>query len=61
MKKTRTIIAIIAAAVIIGAAVAALIIYREEISNFFTDLRDKLCAKKETVPPKDEFDDYADV
>ena len=61
MKKTRTIIAVIAAVLIIAAAIAAFIIYREEISNFFTDLRDKFCAKKQAVLDKDEFVDYADV
>ncbi len=61
MKKTRSIIAIIAAVIIIAAAVAALIIFREEIASFIADLRDKLSAKKAAIVDKDEFDDYADV
>ncbi len=61
MKKTRSVIAIIVAVILVAAAVAALIIFREEIADFFTDVRERLSAKKEEFLAKDEFDDYADV
>jgi hypothetical protein len=51
----------VAAIAAIAAAVAVIIIFREEITDFFFSVRDKFLLKKDAVIHADEYTDYADV
>jgi hypothetical protein len=61
MRAYKVIFCAVAAIVTIAAAVSVIIIFREEITNFFFDVRDKLLLKKDAVIHADEYTDYADV
>ena len=59
MKNTRLVVCIVCTIVAIAAAVTALVIFRNEIIYFFSDLKDKLDEKK--LHLNGEYEDYADV
>ena len=56
-KKTETILKIIAIVVAVAAAVTLIVVYRQQIKDFFT----KLSGKFRSVGRPKEFDDFADV
>jgi hypothetical protein len=59
-KGPKLLISAICVIVAIAAAVAAIIIFRNEIAFFFKELKEKVEEKK-WFTPKGEFSDYADV
>ncbi|MCF0121239.1 MAG: hypothetical protein HUJ65_06330 [Oscillospiraceae bacterium] len=75
MKKTHIILIITGAVLAVAAAVSFILIFRDEISDFFYDLHDSICARRvdrmrekmfdgytdEFEDAEDEFADFADV
>ena len=60
MKNKKSIIGIISAVVVIVAAITAIIVFRQEICDFFTSLKEKADSKKSKFTPE-EFEDFADI
>ena len=56
-----TVLYIIAAVLAAAAAVYFILKYRDEISVFISELREKVCTRINYMFSKDEFDDYADI
>ena len=59
MKGFKLVICIVCAFVAIAAAVAAIVIFRNQIADFFLDMKSKIDEKK--IQSNGEFEDYADV
>ena len=59
MKSMKLIISLAAALVVLSAAVAAVVIFQEELTKVFRDCCNY--CKKTLGIKKDEFDDFADV
>lgn len=64
MKDKKSIIGIIsavaAAVIVLAAAITAIIVFRQEICDFFTSLKEKACASRSKFTPE-EFEDFADI
>ena len=60
MKGTKLILCAVCAVVTVIAAITAIIIFRNEIVYFLTDMKEKLEEKK-WFSKNGEFSDYADV
>lgn len=60
MKNCKKIVLIIVAAVLIGAAVAAIIIYREDILDVISELKFKLSQRRCNCICIDDRDDFED-
>ncbi len=60
-KRIKYIILTVATVIAIAAAVAAILIYKEEIAELLGKTRAKITEKKNAVFNSDEFSDYADV
>lgn len=58
-KKTRNILIIVGAVLAVAAAVAAIIIFREDIKKFFSKLFEKVQPKKKYTV--EECEDFADI
>jgi hypothetical protein len=61
MKLGRLFIVAIAAIVAVAAAATAIVYFRDEILEVFTDLRKKLDHKKSMIFHNNEYVDYADI
>lgn len=59
MKGIKLILCIVCAVVAIGAAVAAIVLFRNQIADFFADVKAKVDEKK--LKKNGEFADFADV
>ncbi|MGM9521219.1 MAG: hypothetical protein ACI3VB_01915 [Oscillospiraceae bacterium] len=56
----KNLIALVSAIVFAAAAVTAIIVFRDQIRNFFIGVKEKLpCGKKEFT--SEEFEDFADI
>ena len=61
MKKSNAIIAIITVVAAIAAIATLVIIFREQLEVFLSEMRDKYIAVKQDILTPDEYSDYADV
>lgn len=61
MKKQSTIITIISIIAAVAAIAAFVIIFRERLEIFLSEMHDKIIAAKEDMFSEDEYSDYADV
>jgi len=59
MKGMKLVISLVSALVVLAAAVAAVVIFQEELTKFFRSCCDY--CKKTFKFKKDEFEDFADV
>ena len=59
MKGMKLVVSIVSALVVLAAAVAAVVIFQEELTKFYRDCCDY--CKKTFSKKKDEFDDFVDV
>lgn len=59
MKGMKLIISLVGAMLVLSAAIAAVVIFQEELTKFFRDCCDY--CKNMVGGAKDEFDDFADV
>lgn len=60
LKDKKGIIGIIAAVVFVVVAIAAIIVYHEQICSFLSGMKEKLpCCKKQFTP--EECEDFADI
>jgi hypothetical protein len=59
MKGTKLVLTALCAFVTVVAAVTAIVIFRNEIAYFFTDIKDKIDEKR--VRRNGEYADYADM
>lgn len=60
MKDKKSIIGIISAVVVLVAAITAIIVFRQEICDFFTSLKEKASNSRSKFTPE-EFEDFADI
>ena len=58
MKGYKVLLCVVCAVITIVAAVTAIIIFRNEIAEFFEEVKDKIDAKRLS---RDESADYADI
>ena len=61
MKRTNTLLTLIAVITAIAAIATLVIIFREQLELFLSEMRDKYIAVKEDMFTPDEYSDYADV
>ena len=59
MKGTKLLVCAVCAVITLAAAITAIVIFRNEISFFFSDVKDKIDEKR--LRRNGEFEDYADV
>lgn len=59
MKGFKLILSVVCAIIAIAAAVTAIVIFRQQIAEFFTEVKIKVDTKK--LKKNGEFDDYADI
>lgn len=60
LKNKKCIIGLIAAVVLVAAAVTAIIIYREQISDFLYGIKEKITGAKQRFTSQ-ECEDFADI
>lgn len=61
MKKSSAILTFIGIITAIAAIAAVVIIFRDRLEIFLTEMHDKFVAAKEDMFTPDEYSDYADV
>ena len=61
MKANKIIFYAIAAFVVVAAAVAAVVMFKDQIADFFVEVKDKIESKKSLIFRIDETEDYADM
>jgi len=60
--KGKTIFGIIGALVIVAGAVAAIVVFKDDIKAIISELKEAFCPKKWIETDEmDEFDDFADI
>ena len=59
MKVAKLVVCVVCALVAIGAAIAAIIIFKDQIAYFLADIKDKIDEKK--YRRNGEYADYADL
>ena len=60
MKNTKIIVSLISAFVFAAAAVAAVVLFKDQIKNFFCETAAKLNSGKKNFT-SEEFEDFADI
>ena len=61
MKRNHAILTFIGIVTTLAAIAALVIIFREQLELFFSEMHDKYIAVKEDLFSPDEYSDYADV
>lgn len=61
MKAHKLIFIAISAFVAVAAATCAIVMFRDQIADFFVEIKDKVESKKNLVFHIDECEDYADM